>query len=158
MNQTEAEDILAMHHKRNHTPRLPTNSELLATQHRQTSSGHRSDVSNRLTDRNVPSSSSATNMSTAPLSSATADPKPQPSQENSTTLQAITQGTTVGPTMDGSEPWQLQYYDPPTCDIIEWAKQFSHCNATLINPFPVHANFSVKAIEYIDEVIAERWS
>ena len=65
------------------------------------------------------------------------------------------QGTAVGPAMDGSEPWQLQYYDPLTCDIIERAKQFSHCNAASIDPFPVCANFSVKAIEYINKVIAE---
>ncbi|KAF8449208.1 hypothetical protein L210DRAFT_3640832 [Boletus edulis BED1] len=54
-----------------------------------------------------------------------------------------------------SEPWHLQHYDPPTCDVIEHAKQFSHCDAASINPFPAHPPFNSKAIEYIDEVIAE---
>ena len=147
-----------MHCKHNHAPCLPTNLELLATQHQQTLLGHQSDVSNRLTNRNVPLSSPVTNMSITPPFSATADPKPQLSQENSTTLQAVTQGTAVSPTTDGSEPWQLQYYDPPTHDIIKQAKQFSHCDAMSINPFPVGTNFSVKAIMYIDKVIAERQS
>ena len=54
-----------------------------------------------------------------------------------------------------SEPWQLQYYDLPTCEIIEHAKQFSHCDAAFINPFLIHAEFNSTALEYVNEAIAE---
>ena len=54
-----------------------------------------------------------------------------------------------------SEPWQLQHYDPLTHDVIERAKQFSHCDAASIDPFPPRPPFNSKAIEYIDEAIAE---
>ncbi|KAI6023095.1 hypothetical protein BKA83DRAFT_4125777 [Pisolithus microcarpus] len=33
----------------------------------------------------------------------------------------------VGPATEGAEPWQLQYYDPSTHNIIDHVKQFSHC-------------------------------
>ena len=62
----------------------------------------------------------------------------------------------VGLVTERSEPWQLQYYDPPTWDVIEHVKQFSHCDAASIEPFPVRAAFNTKAIEYINESIAER--
>lgn len=64
----------------------------------------------------------------------------------------------VGPVTGGSDPWQLQYYDPSTCDIIEQAKQFSHCDVMSITAFPVCADFNVNAAEYIEEVIMEQWS
>ncbi|KAG6369406.1 hypothetical protein JVT61DRAFT_14888 [Boletus reticuloceps] len=60
--------------------------------------------------------------------------------------------------MERSEPWQLQYYDPPTRNIIERAKQFSHCDTASINSFPVRAEFNSKATEYIEEAITERRS
>ncbi|KAF8546915.1 hypothetical protein OG21DRAFT_1527514 [Imleria badia] len=62
----------------------------------------------------------------------------------------------VGSVMEHSEPWQLQYYDPPTCDVIKHAKQFSHCDAASINPFPICTTFNTKAIEYINKVISKR--
>ncbi|KAF8833490.1 hypothetical protein BDN67DRAFT_1017496 [Paxillus ammoniavirescens] len=46
----------------------------------------------------------------------------------------------VGPATEGSDPWQLQFYDVVTCDIIKRAKQFSHCNVVSINTFPLCAN------------------
>ena len=60
--------------------------------------------------------------------------------------------------MERSEPWQLQYYDPPTCDIIERTKQFSHCDTASINLFPIRAEFNSTALEYVNEAIAERQS
>ena len=60
------------------------------------------------------------------------------------------------PAVGGAEPWQLQYYNPPTRDIIERAKQYFRCDAASINSFPVHNAFDTKAIEYIDEAISER--
>ncbi|KAI6037897.1 hypothetical protein EDC04DRAFT_2604437 [Pisolithus marmoratus] len=42
----------------------------------------------------------------------------------------------AGPAMEGTEPWQLQYYDPSTHNIIDHAKQFSHCDVASINAFP----------------------
>ena len=57
--------------------------------------------------------------------------------------------------MDRAEPWQLQYYDLPTRDVIERAKQFSHCDAASINPFPICVTFNSKALKYIDEAITE---
>ena len=55
-----------------------------------------------------------------------------------------------------SEPWQLQYYNPLTHDVIEHAKQFSHCDAASIDPFPICVTFNTKAVKYIDEAITER--
>ena len=57
-----------------------------------------------------------------------------------------------------AEPWQIQFYEPAVQDILEWAKQFSHCNDSSINAFPLHAQFNVKATEYVKEVISERQS
>ena len=62
----------------------------------------------------------------------------------------------VGKATERAEPWQLQYYDPPTRDVIECTKQFSHCDAASINPFPNRAAFNTQAVEYINEAIAER--
>ncbi|KAI6018292.1 hypothetical protein EDC04DRAFT_2607891 [Pisolithus marmoratus] len=42
----------------------------------------------------------------------------------------------AGPATEGTEPSQLQYYDPSTFNIIDHAKQFSHCDAASINAFP----------------------
>ena len=58
----------------------------------------------------------------------------------------------VGKVTECTEPWQLQYYDPPTCDVIERAKQFSHCDAASINPFPNRAAFNMQAVEYINDI------
>ena len=57
-----------------------------------------------------------------------------------------------------SEPWQIQFYEPAVRDIIERAKQFSHCNAASINAFPLRSHFNAKAPEYIEEAITERQS
>ena len=61
----------------------------------------------------------------------------------------------AGRSMECSEPWQLQYYDLLTCDVIERVKQFSHCDTASINLFPVRAEFNSTALEYVNEAIAE---
>jgi len=55
-----------------------------------------------------------------------------------------------------SDPSQLQFYTPAVCDVIEHAKQISHCDIASVNSFPLHADFNRKAVEYVSEAIAER--
>ena len=57
-----------------------------------------------------------------------------------------------------SEPWQIQFYEPAVWDILEQAKQFSRCDASSVNAFPLRSQFNVKAVEYIEEAISERQS
>jgi hypothetical protein len=115
--------------------------------------------------QNLPSSSQAvaTQSSTTPSSfiapsSAAPPPVPQASKEITPAPQSAAQNPPAGPATEGSDLWQLHYYDPPTHDIIEQAKQFLHCDTASINAFSLRPNFKVKVIEYIDEVIAERRS
>ena len=60
--------------------------------------------------------------------------------------------------LDNADPSQLQPYPPAVRDIIERAKQFSHCDITSVNLFPLRPDFNHKAVEYINEAIAERHS
>ena len=64
----------------------------------------------------------------------------------------------TGPTVERSEPWQIQFYEPAVRDILERAKQFSRCDASSVNAFPLRAQFNVKAAEYVKEAISERQS
>ncbi|KAI6039189.1 hypothetical protein EDC04DRAFT_3141040 [Pisolithus marmoratus] len=57
-----------------------------------------------------------------------------------------------------SDPSHLQFYTPLVHDIIEHAKQISHCNIASINSFPLHAKFNCKAPEYMNKAIAKRCS
>ena len=59
------------------------------------------------------------------------------------------------PATEHSEPWQLQHYDPPTRDVIERTKHFSHCDAASIDPFPIRTIFNTRTVEYINEAITE---
>ena len=59
---------------------------------------------------------------------------------------------------DNADPSQLQSYPPAVRDIIECAKQFSHCDIASVNLFPLRPDFNHKAVEYINEAIAERRS
>ena len=141
----QVEDVVAAHRERNRAPHLPSNSQLLAARQQQVSS-------DCLTTNNGQISNNATPPSSNPV-------PPQPSGENTTVLPSATKSVPqVSPAMEGTDPWQLQYYDPPTHDIIKRAKQFSHCDAASINAFPVCANFNLKALEYIEEAIAEQQS
>ncbi|KAI6027144.1 hypothetical protein EDC04DRAFT_2605907 [Pisolithus marmoratus] len=67
--------------------------------------------------------------------------------------------TTSGRMSDvNSDLSQLQFYSPSVHDILEHAKQISHCDLAAVNSFPLHADFSCKASEYIIEAIAEHHS
>ncbi|KIJ11772.1 hypothetical protein PAXINDRAFT_157171 [Paxillus involutus ATCC 200175] len=68
------------------------------------------------------------------------------------TLLMVPSQPPVGPATEGSDPWQLQFYDVVARDIIERAKQFSHCDVASINAFPLRADFKLKAVEYINKV------
>ena len=56
---------------------------------------------------------------------------------------------------DNGDPSQLNFYPPVVRDIIERAKQFSHCDLASINSFPLRPHFKTKASEYVNEAIAE---
>ncbi|KAI6046663.1 hypothetical protein EDC04DRAFT_2597798 [Pisolithus marmoratus] len=92
----EAENILAVHHKHNCLPQLPSSSRVAAKPQEVSSATETADHGHGDTD--------ATNA--------------------------------AGPATEGSEPWQLQCYDPSTHNIIDHAKQFSHCDTASINTFP----------------------
>ena len=81
-------------------------------------------------------------------SSAEAAPTPLPS---TSVISGIVPNSNSG-------PFYLQFYTPPVCDIIEHAKQISHCNIASINSFPLHADFNHKSSEYMNQVIAKCWS
>ena len=57
---------------------------------------------------------------------------------------------------DNGDPSQLNFYPPVVRDIIERAKQFSHCDLASINSFPLRPHFKTKASEYVNKAIAER--
>ncbi|KAF8838890.1 hypothetical protein BDN67DRAFT_982179 [Paxillus ammoniavirescens] len=59
---------------------------------------------------------------------------------------------------DSIGPSQMQFYEPAAHDIIERAKQFSHCDAATINAFPLCMDFTCKVVAYIDEAIDDRKS
>ena len=65
---------------------------------------------------------------------------------------------TPGILADNADPSQLHSYPPAVRDVIERAKQFSHCDIASINSFPFRQDFNETAVEYINEAIAERHS
>ncbi|KAF8548784.1 hypothetical protein OG21DRAFT_1489080 [Imleria badia] len=123
------ENVVNIHCQRNRAPRLPSNLWLLASRRQQQA------LSIDRTADEVQSNGNA-------------DGQDNPSVNHS--VGDVTERS------ERAEPWQLQYYELSTQDIIERAKQFSHCDAASINPFPIRAKFNSKAIEYIDKAIAER--
>ena len=143
----EAEDVVAQHRQRNRAPRLPDNEQLLAIrsqQNPQVSSGanRTNDAVNALDDQeldSVPPSGQA---------SKDVDPSHPP---------RVTSVSGIMPD-NNSDPSQLQHYTPPVRDIIERAKQISHCDLASVNSFPLHADFNRKAVEYMNEAITERRS
>ncbi|KAG9310022.1 hypothetical protein JVU11DRAFT_10059 [Chiua virens] len=62
----------------------------------------------------------------------------------------------IASTTEGANPSQLQFYEPAICDIIEQAKQFSHCDTASINAFPHQVEFNKLALEYVKEATQER--
>ena len=62
-----------------------------------------------------------------------ADVSPSPTQSKPTAASVASGVMPEG----NSDPSQLQFYTPPVCDIIECAKQISHCNIASVNSFPL---------------------
>ena len=147
---THTEDIVATHCQWNHTPRLPGNSYLLSIRQQSSTTPH----SRQTTIAQDTNDSKQVTWQT-PAPSSLPPTIDQPGDASNPSIQRI--GPPAART-EWSEPWQIQFYEPAVCDIIEWAKQFSHCNAASVNAFPVHAQFNVKAAEYIEEAINKRQS
>ena len=114
----QSEDIVNVHHRHNHAPRSSSNTQLLAARMWQTLS------TNQVAGEALHSNDNGQESPTVS----------QTGQEPNTGLQTGFCGT-----LEHAEQWQLQYYDPPTHDIIKYTKQFSHCNATSIDAFSVCA-------------------
>ncbi|KAI5983249.1 hypothetical protein EDD15DRAFT_2376648 [Pisolithus albus] len=134
--QREVEDVIAQHRQRNRGPRLPDTSQLTAVHIRQTSEGpHR--VSRSDVDGQPPPTTDV--VPSHPLPAATSTASGRMPDAN-------------------SDPSHLQFYPPSVRDILERAKQISHCDLAAINSFPLRADFSRKASEYVVEAIAERRS
>ena len=132
----EAEDVVAQHHQHNCAPRLPDNEQPLAIQSQQNpqvSSGtnHTNDTVNALDDQELDS------VRLSGQASKDVDPSHPP---------RVTSVSGIMPD-NNSDPLQLQHYTPPVHDIIECAKQISHCDLTSVNSFPLRANFNHKAVE-----------
>ncbi|KAF8546902.1 hypothetical protein OG21DRAFT_1527525 [Imleria badia] len=64
----------------------------------------------------------------------------------------------VGPTTHGTKLWQIQFYKPAVQEILDHAKEFSHCDAASMNTFPLRTQFNTLAIEYMEEAVRERRS
>ena len=146
---TRTEDVVATHRQRNRAPRLPNNSYLLSIRQQSSTTPH-SRQTTIAQDTN--DSEQVTWQTPAPSLPPAID---QPGDASNPSTQRI------GPPAarsERSEPWQIQFYEPAVRDIIERAKQFSHCDAASVNAFPVRAQFNVKAAEYIKEAINERQS
>ncbi|KAI6001903.1 hypothetical protein EDD15DRAFT_2361265 [Pisolithus albus] len=136
--QRGAEDVVAQHHQRNRGPRLPDGVQLMAVRDQQTSKASRH-ISRSAVEGQTPSST---------------DVIPAPSHSFPAAKSA-----TSGMTSDSnSDPSQLQFYSPSVRDIIERAKQISHCDIAAVNSFPLRADFNHKACDYVVEAIAERRS
>ncbi|KAI5981167.1 hypothetical protein EDD15DRAFT_2201023 [Pisolithus albus] len=136
--QRGAEDVVAQHHQHNCGPRLPNSVQLMAVCDQQMSKASchisRSAVEGK--------TSSSTDVIPAPSHSFPA-----------------AKSATSGMTSDSnSDPSQLQFYSPSVRDIIERAKQISHCDIAAVNSFPLRADFNHKACDYVVEAIAERRS
>ena len=131
-------------------PCLPDNAQLTAIHNQQTSKAshhvNRSDAD----DLNNLETPIPIHLPTGQQSPSTTDVVPTPSHSPPTTTGVMPDGN--------SDPSQLQFYTPPVHDIIECAKQISHCDIASVNSFLLHADFNCKASEYMNKAIAEHHS
>ncbi|KAI6030144.1 hypothetical protein EDC04DRAFT_2898662 [Pisolithus marmoratus] len=131
--QRGVEDVITQHRQHNCGPHLPDNVQLMTICSQQMSKAphHMShfDVGSQL--------------------SLTTDVIP------SHPLPAATSTTSGRMSNANSDLSQLQFYSPSVHDILEHAKQISHCDLVAVNSFPLHADFSHKASEYIVKAIVE---
>ena len=144
-----AEDIVAVHRQRNRAPHLPDTSQLRMIQQQQSSIPPRS---HETTKTNIPHVQEDLEL-TAPSVSL-----PQPRVDNQREVSNQSTQPCTGSMVERTEPLQIQFYEPAVRDVLERAKQFSHCDASSVNAFPLRAQFNVKAAEYVEEAISERQS
>ncbi|KAI6095317.1 hypothetical protein EDD17DRAFT_1769778 [Pisolithus thermaeus] len=136
--QRGAEDVVTQHHQHNCGLHLPNSVQLMAV-HNQQMSKASCHISHSTVEGQTPSS---TDVILAPSHSLPA-----------------AKSATSGMTSDSnSDPSQLQFYSPSVHDIIEHAKQISHCNIAAVNSFPPHVDFNHKACDYVIEAITEHCS
>ena len=148
------EDVVAQHHQRNCAPCLPSNSHLLAICDEQSMQCSCS----RNASHCRPSVNQADELS-ALISAAL-----QPAAMTSTKSSAVVPGSAGDPGSAGvpskqfehANPTQLHFYPPTIHNVIEWAKQISHCKLGCINSFPLCPHFNSKATDYFNEALAEQ--
>lgn len=148
------DDVVAQHHQRNRPPRLPDNRELMAVRSQQQTVSRRS----LSVSRTVISTADDADQVEAPISQR---PQATPQSTDGNSLdnslpQSIVRSATSGAHSNNVDPSQLNFYAPPVRDVIERAKQFSHCDLASMNSFPTRPQFTTKAGEYINEAIVER--
>lgn len=154
--QEDVKDLVAKHRCRNCAPHLPDNMRLLTICNQQNSQNScNSSLTNSTVD-DLETPILALVQSPAAAQQSTSAP--------ATNIPSMTQpalpiaSSTPGTLPENSNPSQLQLYPLSICDIIERAKQFSHCDIAAINSFPLHLDFNNQAVEYINKAIAEHHS
>lgn len=148
------EDVVTQHRQRNCPLCLPNNKELMAIRSQQESQRSRSvSCTNSTADDVDEVVAPISQRPQAALSSADAN-SPTNLPTNSL-LQSVVRSATSGVHSNNVDPSQLHFYPPAVRDIIERAKQFSHCDLTSINSFPMCPQFNAKASKYINEAIVE---
>ena len=142
---------MAQHHQRNCALALPDNVRLLAVRGQQSfqtssrASRHVSRPADNLDGQELVSSGLH-----QPVSAAETLPVDSP---------LVVESNTPGLMPDSNlDPSQLQHYSPAVRDIIEHAKQVSHYDITSVNSFLLCGDFNRKAVEYMNEAIAEHRS
>lgn len=167
------EDVVAHHRRRNPAPRLPSTSQLAAVRHQQ-----RASISTTRSSRSTPAVVSSQDEVAGPPQTQSDRRHQQRAISTTRVLQSTpavvsSQGEAAQSPQTQSDrrdepsrpksrigeavtPSQLQFYPPAFRDIIERAKQFSHCDAASINAFPHRTEFNRHVQEYVDEAIQER--
>ena len=134
-----AEDVVATHRRQNCASRLPETSQLNVIRQRQSSFTPRSlKVTNT---NNIPDVQESPELTASAVSL-----RPHVGDGREVSNQLTQPHATVEHT-EHAEPWQIQFYEPAVRDILERAKQFSRCDASSINAFPLRAQFNIKAAE-----------
>lgn len=135
----QAKDTVLAHQQHNCAPHLPSSSQLASIQDQQYSQ---------------PQSTTLTSLQLLGMANQ-AQNVTCPSQLLETVNPIV---VPIGPSAKGTKSWQMQFYKPAVQDILECAKQFSHCNATSVNAFPLHSQFNSLTVEYMEEAISKRQS
>ncbi|KIM51906.1 hypothetical protein SCLCIDRAFT_33079 [Scleroderma citrinum Foug A] len=138
--QREIKDVIAGHRQRNNGSRLPDNTQLLAVRNQQTSEASHSAHHTTIDDVDNLETLISACLHPPPTSSQASltDVGPSPSQSKPAATSIASGVMPKG----NSDPSHLQFYTPPVHDIIEHAKQISHCDIALVNLFPLCVDFN----------------